>query len=184
MQAPRDAPAAVSTSPLGDAWETDNARKPVHSTLRLQPVLLGPPPDPNRINVSPEDDIDPAEFGTRSWVGKLAAAAAVAFVLGTAGLAYYVYVGRDAASLESTIAPPAVPIATKPELPRADAPVATSPPVAAITPELVRTEASRLDMGAVQTDLVPPVTDGLNPPKRVQATRIRVENDREITVRP
>jgi hypothetical protein len=35
-------------------------------------------------------------------------------------------------------------------------------------------------MGEVSSELVPPVTDGLSPPRRIPTLRIVVENDREL----
>jgi hypothetical protein len=164
MQPNREA----TTDPVASLPGEDGARRSVHSTLRLQPVLLGPPPDPNVTNVSAEDDIDPAEIGARSRIGKIAAAAAVAMVLGTAGVAYWALTGRDGDVSDHRLPP------TTPDQPAPSPVVAAPPPTAA--------DAPRIDMGGVDSDLIPPSTEGLNPPRRVQAIRIRVENDKEVIV--
>jgi hypothetical protein len=195
--------------PADEAWEADALRRPAHSTLRLQPVVLGPPPGLEGRGVSAADDLDPAELRPKGRAGRLAALAAAALVLATSGAAYVILSGRDrpAADLPPEVRPPAetlaAPTLPAPGLPAPDQAMPTPEPMRpppaqeASPPQAPTSQAAAaaqtgaqtaqgagaqagVDMGNVESDLVPPSTEGLSPARRIRTIRITVENDREL----
>jgi hypothetical protein len=144
--------------------------------LRLQPVVLGPPPGADTV-VTADDDLSPAELGSRPRTGLFAGIAAVAVVAAMAGVAFVAL--REPP--EQAGVPPPVPAASQPAAPPAPStPVAVTPsPPFEVAPSPA---AAPVDMGRVDSDLVPPATEGLSPARRIQTIPIRVENDREVPV--
>ncbi len=144
-----------------------------HSMLRLQPVVLPPPPDENAPAAEPllpsvtaEDDIalDEDEDGAaKRWQLLLGAAGGV---IAVAGLAAYLLFGGEKQSREAVV------------------PVIQADPVAQAKgpPPSPTIEPGDKSMGEVSTELVPPTTDGLSPARRISTIRIIVENDREVVV--
>ncbi len=168
MQGPSDAQGGTGPRglPQEPAWTTDTPTRPAYGTLRLQPVLLGPPPEADG-DVSAADDLNPAEFGSRSRAGLYAGIAAVAVVAAMAGIAFVALSEPP----DQADPPPPAPAAAQPT-----APAAAAPPVA----DAPAPGAGPVDMGHIDSDLVPPSTEGLSPARRIQTILIRVENDREI----
>ncbi|MGL5117467.1 MAG: hypothetical protein ACRC7C_19300, partial [Beijerinckiaceae bacterium] len=79
------------------------------------------------------------------------------------------------------VSPPVViaPVDTTPPVTAPEIQPAPPPPVALPTlPADARVDALR---NADQSELTPPATEGLTPPRRVPTQRIRVENDREVS---
>jgi hypothetical protein len=163
--------------------------------LRLQPVMLGPPPGAQAGGVSAEDDLDPAELRPKGRAGRMAAFAAAALVLATAGAAYMVLRSREPLMVDAPAAdkPPATTLAAPdrpptnqqsqtPEAARQVPPVDAAPQQAAPAqpPAQAPGASAGLDMGSIESDLVPPSTEGLSPARRIQTIVIRVENDREL----
>jgi hypothetical protein len=104
--------------------------------------------------------------------------------LGAGGAFYYLgrpAPGNDEPQPEVAAVPSAPPAAAIPGLPSAalPPPVAEPPPSVPAAPPPA-TAARTVDMVDIGDDLVPPVTDGLRPARKVQAIRIIVENDREL----
>jgi hypothetical protein len=163
---------ALPASPFGADMEQ---RRPGYGTLRLQPVMLGPPPDASPGDVTAADDIDPAELRGRPRTGLVSGIMAAMAVLATAGAAYWTLRPTD----EDMPAPPRPPAAARPAVEAA--PVAATPaaPVPAPVPA-----APGVDMANVDADLVPPSTEGLSPARRIRTIRIMVDNDREIAPPP
>lgn len=183
--------------PASSGWPADEARRPAHSTLRLQPVILGPPPDPDLVGASAADDLDPLEFGrSASRGGVFAALGAIILVTIAAGGAYW-HLAREQRDAESPPPPaaalpseaPAVPVpAPQASLPEAPSPSSEAPAAArahelraAVPPVPHAAERSpAVDMVEVGNDLVAPITDGLRPARKVQTIRIVVDGDREL----
>ncbi|MGL4243717.1 MAG: hypothetical protein ACRCTI_21590, partial [Beijerinckiaceae bacterium] len=67
--------------PAAPGWQPDEERRPAHSTLRLQPVMLGPPPDPDHVGASSDDDLDLRDLDRSRPRGGVAALAATRFIL-------------------------------------------------------------------------------------------------------
>lgn len=192
-----------------ESWEDAQPRAAGHSTLRLQPVILGPPPDASVRDATADDDLDLRELNPRRNTGLIMGLAAIVVVLVTAGAAYVFLSGRDpeVAGLPPVIqaapeplkrpaaSPPEVAVQTTVVEPPLVVEPATGPVVAAVPPSVAPSTpaplpehvakpiSEPLDMGLVSSELVPPTTDGLSPPRRVQAIRIMVENDRELPPR-
>jgi hypothetical protein len=152
------------------------SRAPRYGSLRLQPVVLGPPPDPKAVDVTAADDIDPIEYREKPRTGLFAGVIAALAVLSTVGAAYWTLRPIEDAALPAPPVPntaaPAAPV-----LPSAPVTQAEERPVITPVPQ-----ASPVDMARVDSDLVPPSTEGLTPARRIQTIRIVVENDREIAV--
>ncbi len=199
--------------------------------MRLEPVILGPPPAPGQgqpvaiypsaPSVSADDDLDPSELNGPGRTGLIVGVVSAMLVLATAGAAYLT-LGREGlreAQAPPSIAPAAPPApAQSPEpatAPSAPPPAqASAPPPEPVAPQAAlrppdppssppdppeRIEpppqvsvppppprpvqepaAPVIDMGRVDSELVPPSTEGLSPPRRIQTIRIVVENDREL----
>jgi hypothetical protein len=213
VQAPDSATDQRVLPPI-ESWDDAPPRAAGHSTLRLQPVILGPPPTSDIRDATADDDLDLRELNPRWNTGLIMGLAAFVVVLVTAGTAYLFLSGRNpevaalppviqaapeplkqpAASpaevaVQNTVANPPVPDPPPVAVP-APAPVveAVAPSVTPSTPlpspqQVAKPPTEALDMGLVSSELVPPTTDGLSPPRRVQAIRILVENDRELPPR-
>ncbi len=188
---------------------------PRHSTLKLQPTVLPPPPADNApstpYGASHEDDLDlgieaDAYARRRQWL--LAAAGVAIAIAGTVGYLAFGPVSAPQPTAVSrppavVVSPPAEPapaapvvaVPTAPAAPAAPpsaeiavAPPATPsvvapvtvPPVVAAPPAPVAAAPADTSMGQVSDELVPPSTDGLSPPRKVNAVRIIVDGDREI----
>jgi hypothetical protein len=143
-----------------------------HSMLRLQPVVLPPPPDettasvaePVQSSVTAEDDItlDTDDDGSaKRWQLLLGATGAV---IALAGLAAYLLFGGMNAQRDA-----AVPVIQADPAAQAKGP-----------PPALPVEPGDKSMGDVSTELVPPTTDGLSPARKISTIRIIVENDKEI----
>jgi hypothetical protein len=157
-----------------------------HSALRLQPVVLPPPPGEEGTPApwpdhapSPEDDIDldlDDDQTARRRQIMLAAAGLLIAIVGT--VAFLVFGGGEQPMAARAPVPtiqtdPAALTKAPPPAPQQIAPEPTS-----ITARAVGDQS----MGAVSTELVPPSTDGLSPARRIATTRIIVENDKEVSV--
>ncbi len=147
-----------------------------HVTLRLHPVVLPPPPGTQPVAAAPDqsqpdfpsvtadddialdDDDDGAVRRRQLLLG--AAGGGIALI----GLVAYLIFGGSPAPQEASI--PTI---------RADPSAQAKAP-----PPAPPTEAGDKSMGDISTELVPPTTDGLSPPRKVNAIRIIVENDREV----
>ena len=181
-----------------------------HSTLRLQPTVLPPPPEesaaPAAIGASHEDDLDLGldadDYARRrQW---LLAAAGVAIAI-AGGVAYLAFGPVQPQRPEAVVRPPpavvappanpppAAPVVAAPAPPPAATPapppvvapvavppVVAAPPAAPPSPAPVAAAPADTSMGQVSDELVAPSTDGLSPPRKVNAVRIVVEGDREI----
>jgi hypothetical protein len=170
LQKPDDLP-----SELGAALERElpagGDRAVRHSMLRLQPIVLPPPPDDSAFvtdalppSVTAEDDIalDTDHDGAAKRWQLLLGAAGV--VIALAGLAPYLIFGGSNAPRQAVV----------PTIQADPAAQAKGPP----PPSPV--EPGDKSMGEVSTELVPPTTDGLSPARRISTIRIIVENDKEI----
>ncbi len=175
-----------------------------HSTLRLQPTVLPPPPEdsaaPPVLGASHEDDLDLAleadDYARRrQWL--LAAAGVAIAIAGAVG--YLAFGPVQGPPPEAVVRPPAVvvappadpapaaPVVAAPAAPPAATPV---PPPVVVPPVVVAPPASPpapvasapadTSMGQVSDELIAPTTDGLSPPRKVNAVRIVVDGDREI----
>jgi hypothetical protein len=151
-------------------------RAPGYGSLRLQPVMLGPPPEQHAVDVTAEDDIDPAEYGEKPRTGLFAGIVAAIAVMATVGAAYW------------TLRPVEDTPFTQLPTPQASAPAVLAPlPVPSLAPLEVpavaaSSPAAPIDMGRVDSDLIPPSTEGLTSARRISTIRIQVENDREVIV--
>jgi hypothetical protein len=168
MQGPNPSPPAtlrdsLPADPFGDAG---SQRVPAFGAARLQPVVLGPPPEAGPADVTAADDIDLQELRGKPRTGLYAGVMAALAIGATVGAAWWTLrpqedqAGSPPPAIQS-IAPPAAPIT-----------VAEPPPP--VVP------AEPVDMARIDGELVPPTTDGLSPARRIPTIRIVVENDREI----
>jgi hypothetical protein len=149
-----------------EGWtQTEEELRRPHSQLRLQPVMLGPPPELDEAALATaEDDLDPGEMREKRRLLPILIAVGLVVGLGAAGfLAFNHFSGAPVA-------------ANLPEI-KADTAALTKRLPPAETPVEASTNPA---MGGISTDLVPPSTDGLVPARRVNAVRIIVENDREV----
>jgi hypothetical protein len=165
MQGPSDEPGSRGL-PQDTPWAADAPPRPAYGTLRLQPVLLGPPPEAGA-DVTADDDLTPAELGSRPRTGLYAGIAAFAVVAAMAGVAFVALREPPDPTAEQSPAP----VAVQPVAPPTPPPTVSAAPSPAAAP---------VDMGRIDSDLVPPTTEGLSPARRVQTIPIRVENDREV----
>jgi hypothetical protein len=168
--------------PRDPAWREPGSR---YSTLRLQPVVLQPPPVdaasgapwPDHMP-SPDDDIDLGFDDDTIARRRQLLFAAVGVGIAIVGAAAYLIFGSieeaptARAPVPSIGAAPGAPGNPPIPVPRPPAEEAAAAPGQAVSDQ---------SMGAVSTELVPPATDGLSPPRRIATTRIIVENDREVT---
>jgi hypothetical protein len=162
-------------------WTDEPERRQSHSMSRLQPVVLGPPPEPGDVGASYDDDLDPAELQRSSPVGRLMATVAItAVVLATGAGAWWLTVRATPSLVATTPAAPqpaaAAPPPVSPPLRESTAPTVEEPPSTPAQAPQPRT----VDMADVGSDLIAPSTEGLSPARKVQAIRIIVENDREL----
>jgi hypothetical protein len=191
-------PSTAGLPPQGFPREPFDAAEPQrqasYGTLRLQPVLLGPPPENDAVDVTSADDLDPSEFRGHPKTGLIAGIIAGIAVLSTAGAAYWTL--RPVDDLPPMAAPalpgptqagPTQAGPTQAGLAQIPAPVSASPistaPAVAFGPAAapgLPAPAGQLDMARIDSDLVPPATDGLSPARRIATIRIMVENDREV----
>jgi hypothetical protein len=130
--------------------------------------MLGPPPEADAGAVSAADDIDPLELRGRPRTGLAAGVMAAIAIGATVAAAWWTLAPREDL-------PDLQPQAAQPE---------TAAPVVAIPAPAVTAAppAPEVDMARIDSDLVPPATDGLSPARRVPTIRIVVENDREVAV--
>jgi hypothetical protein len=206
MERSPDTEAVAPALPAMGGWQDEPGRRLGHSTLRLQPVVLGPPPDPSFRDVSAEDDLDLRDLAPTRNTGLIAGLAAACIALTAAGVAYFMLSSGDRASKPPPAiiqaspeplkqAPPQAEIEAAKPVTEAAAPVPVASSPATPVPQNGATSASQTsatdiisvtapsenpEMGGIQSELVPPQTDGLSPARRVQAIRIRVENDQEL----
>jgi hypothetical protein len=163
--------------PAAPAWPEDASRRPVRSELRLQPVMLGPPPDPNAVGASSEDDLDPTQLRRSSATGRTFAVVATVVLLAAGAGGAYVFLGRPTPGVDEpripTEAPPAAAVAPQPPE-QAPSAAVSAPPAPAPQP------SPAVDMAEIGTDLVAPSTEGLSPARKVQSIRIVVDKDREL----
>ncbi len=173
---------AQSPLPAESGWPADPARRPLHSTLRLQPVVLAPPPDPDGVTAA--DDLDLRDLDDGKRVSRLAGVLAAVVVALTAAAAYFVLSAPTDHPAETPIARPASPPPATPASPPVAIVAPTAPPAAPAlappAPSAAPPTAPAVDMADVGDELIPPSTEGLAPARRVQAVRIIVENDREV----
>jgi hypothetical protein len=161
-------PQGLPPEPFG---RSETQRTVAYGTLRLQPVMLGPPPEPGATeSVTPADDIDPVEYRDKPKTGLIAGVIAGLAVLATTGAAYWTLrpVEDAVVAVPAVPAPLPVPSLSAAPAPRLDPPSVTSP------------AAPPVDMARVDSDLVPPSTEGLTPARRISTIRIVVENDKEV----
>jgi hypothetical protein len=148
-------------------------------SLRLQPVILPPPPTQETPEarvlppVSAQDDIEPDHSTevNHSRNLRLVMAAVLAAVALSAGFWAYQFSsnsGRVAVVPEIKASPDAL---NKTIVP-AEAVVQTSVDAAPASADA--------SMGKVSTELVAPTTDGLSPARRISTIRILVEDDQEV----
>lgn len=155
-----------------------------HASLRLQPTVLPPPPQeggppepwPEETvgSVSADDDIDLGLDDGALRRRQLLLAAAGIGIAAIGGAAWLLF-GQPGGT------PPRAGIPTiqgDPSSPKA--PPALPPTTEPTVETAVRPVDGGASMGAVSNDLVPPATEGLSPARKVNATRIIVENDREV----
>jgi hypothetical protein len=153
-----------------------------YSRLRLQPVVLQPPPGEDASQdfwsahgSSPEDDIDLGLDDDQSLRRRQLLFAAIGIGIAVVGAAAYLIFGPD--SEPSTARGPVPTIQADPATLTKGPPPDTQLYSSASSGRSVSDQG----MGAVSTELVPPSTDGLSPARRIATTRIIVENDREVT---
>ncbi len=180
-----------------------------HSTLKLHPTVLPPPPQedgaPARVGASHEDDLDlglEADDYARRRQWLLAAAGVAIAIAGTVG--YLVFGPTQGSKPEAVTTPVPAVVSPQPQVPIAPpvvatpAPAVTAPPVVAAPPVAppvasrptpappappvapVASAPADKSMGQVSDELVAPVTEGLSPARKVNAVRIVVDGDREI----
>jgi hypothetical protein len=162
---------------LGRSLSANDPLTPRHTTLRLHPVVLPPPPGETAQPVEPlpepavtadddialDDDDDETARKRQLLLGALGGGIAII------GLAAFLVFGigrgtKEAASVPTILADPSA--QTKGAAPPAETETAAQP--------------ADKSMGNVSTELVPPTTDGLTPARKVTTIRIFVENDREV----
>ena len=153
-----------------------------YTALRLQPVVLQPPPGEEASHdfwpdhaPSPEDDIDLGLDDDQIARRRQLIFAAIGIGVAITGAAAFLALGTNSDS--SAVRTPVPTIQSDPAaLTRGAAPASLSEP----SPSPGQAVGDQA-MGAVSTELVPPTTDGLSPARRIATTRIIVENDREVT---
>jgi hypothetical protein len=152
-------------------------------SLRLQPVVLPPPPthetpEANALPpVSAQDDIEPDHSAEIKRARNLRLVMAGVLSVVTISAAFWAYqrsnIRQVAVVPEIKASPDVMSKTVVPPEAVAQTPV-TSVPVP-VPP--VSADAS---MGQVSTELVAPTTDGLSPARRITTIRILVENDKEV----
>jgi hypothetical protein len=172
--APGSQPQGLPPDPFG---RDEHQRAASYGTLRLQPVMLGPPPEPGPDDVSSADDIDLAPYQHKPRTGLIAGVIAAIAVLVTAGAAYWTLRPMDETPPVAAFPPAAVPALPVPSLPTSTPPPQGPPAASAQAPG---GQGAPVDMARIDSDLVPPSTDGLTPPRRIPTLKITVENDREV----
>lgn len=180
MQA--DMPQTTGEQPRGlpsDPFDRGEPQRPAtYGTLRLQPVVLGPPP--GQVDVTAADDINLEDFRDKPRTGLFAGIIAAVAVLVTVGMAYWTLRPSDDAARPPAIAsapvPPQPPVTAAPEASPPEAVPATILPAPGAPPSI-----PAVDMAHVDNDLVAPSTEGLTPARRIATIRIVVENDREVS---
>ena len=183
-----------------DAAGRDRAVR--HSTLRLQPTVLPPPPagDGRAIlhGASPDDDLDLGleadDFARRRQLLLAAAGVAIA-IAGTVAFLAFGPSSTEKAPVATrppveasrpvvvtpppTIAPAPTPAPASPPATPSAPPSAVAPSIIAPAPQAV-TPLQDAGMGQITNELVPPSTDGLSAPRKVNSVRIVVDGDREV----
>jgi hypothetical protein len=162
---------------LGRSLPANEPAAPRHTTLRLHPVVLPPPPgepsptDPLALepNVTAEDDIalDIDDDGSVRKRQLLLGAAGLG--IAAIGLIAYLIFGGGKGPNEAAVIPTI----------RADPSAQTKGAAPAAESETTG-QAANTSMGNVSTQLVPPSTEGLTPARKITTIRILVENDREV----
>jgi hypothetical protein len=145
-----------------------------HATLRLNPVVLPPPPSEAFAPAEPEadisvDDLDLDDDASVKRRQLLLAAVGVAIAI--AGGVTWLLLGNTGET------PPqaSIPVIRADSAAQGKAP-APEPP-ADVQAEALPADKS---MGAVSTELVPPTTEGLTPARKVNSVRIIVDGDQEV----
>jgi hypothetical protein len=205
----------MSQRPTGDGRQTGELEAalmrdlgldktpPRHSTLKLQPVILPPPPtgvpaesgalvsdQPVTSGATSDDDLDPALLGgnrKRSFTLPLLLIMLVAIAGGTGWLVFGNRAPGPEASVPTIQAPQPAELKALPPAPAETAEVPPSPsvplsvgPVATTPAPPPSSPVADQSMGSAPAELIPPSTEGLAPARKVNATRIIVEDDREV----
>lgn len=159
-----------------------------HSSLRLQPTVLAPPPgqarrpadEPLGAGVSAEDDIDLGLDDDRAARRRQLLLAAAGVAIALLGLGAWLLLGRPGDAPTAALPPPVQ--APPPAVPAPAAPV--PPPAQEAAPAAPPQQQAAVPqdpaMGELSTELVPPSTEGLSPARKVNAIRIIMDGDREV----
>jgi hypothetical protein len=151
-----------------------------HATLRLNPVVLPPPPGEATAPAEPESDLaaDDIDLG----LDDDASAKRRQLLLAAAGVAIAIAGGIAWLLLGQTSEPPpqaSIPVIRADPAAQGKAPP-PAPPVETQAEAQAEAQPADKSMGAVSTELVPPTTEGLTPARKVNAVRIIVEGDQEV----
>jgi hypothetical protein len=147
-----------------------------HATLRLNPVILPPPPGEASAPAEPEADISADDIDLD--LDDDASARRRQLLLAAAGVAIAIAGGLAWMLLGDTSEAP--PQASIPVIRADPAAQGKAPPPAPPVEAQAETQPADKSMGAVSTELVPPATEGLTPARKVNAVRIVVEGDQEV----